>query len=171
MSIEQAKASCRNMEQMAADAGLEFNLDTMILTNTFDAHRLTMFAKTKGLAHEMTDRILHAHYTESKHIGNHETLIELAAEVGLNRDAVAEMLANNDMSTEVRQDERDANEYGIQSIPYFLINKKYAITGAQPTETFVQSINQIIEQDDLQTNMDEQVGAVCDEDGCELPKK
>lgn len=92
MSINQAKASVDNMVQMAKDAGLDFQMDTLVLTNTFDAHRVTMFAKTKGLMKEMTERLLKAHFTESKHIGDLETLVELAAEVGLDPKEVDDML-------------------------------------------------------------------------------
>lgn len=171
MSIDQAKSNCRNMEKNAADSGLDFRFDTMILTNTFDAHRLAMFAKDNDLMQAMTERLLRAFYTESKHIGDHQTLIQLAEEVGLNREQVADMLASNAYSDAVRADEQEASDYGIRSIPYFLINKKYAITGAQPTETFVQSLQQIIEQDLLNLNEDEDGGLNCDENGCELPKK
>ncbi len=171
MSIEQAKATCNNMEQTAKEAGLEFHLDTLILTNTFDAHRVAMFAKTKGLMHETTERILRAFYTESKHIGDHSTLIDLAVEVGLQRDEVAELLSSNSMANEVRKDEHDAKELEINSIPFFLINKKYAITGAQPTDKFVESLQQIIEEAGLNTAINDQQGAVCDENGCEIPKK
>jgi predicted DsbA family dithiol-disulfide isomerase len=170
MSLEQAKSNCKNMEQMAQEVGLEFRFDTQILTNTFDAHRLVMFAQNQGLMHEMTDRLLRAYYTESKHIGDHPTLVELAVEVGLDHDSVADMLTNQNFSDAVRQDEREADQYGIRSIPFFLINKKYAITGAQSTEAFVQSLQQIIDQDGLATDGPEQAGDACNDDGCEIPK-
>ncbi len=171
MSLDQAKANCLNMVQMAQEAGLEFNLDTLILTNTFDAHRLASFAKSQGLMHKMTDRLLRAYYTESKHIGDHATLIDLAEEVGLNRDEVTKMLSSSEMSDVVRADEQEAQDLGIRSIPYFIINKKYAISGAQPTQAFVNSLEQIIEQDGPFTKGEEQNGAVCDENGCEIPEK
>lgn len=143
ISVQQAKTNAQNVQQMAQSAGLEFNMDTMILTNTFDAHRLAMFANRFDLMHEMTERILRAYYSESKHIGDHGTLIELAEEVGLQREAVASMLSSMDMSDEVRADEKEANDFGIHSIPFFLINRKYAITGAQSSEVFVDVLNQI----------------------------
>jgi predicted DsbA family dithiol-disulfide isomerase len=167
MSIDEAKATCKNMEKTAREEGLDFRFDTLVLTNTFDAHRLTMFAKTHGLMKEMTERILRAFYTESKHIGDHATLLELATELGLDRDQVAELLAGNAMSEQVRADQQEAQHYGIRSIPFFLINKKYAITGAQQTETFVQTLQQIIEKDNL-SSANNLNGAVCDENGCEL---
>lgn len=134
MSMERVKENTRGMLQMAQEVGLDYRLDTLILTNTFDAHRLTMFAKTQGKIAEMTERILRAHFCESKHIGDHETLIELAAEVGLERRAVANMLASDDMKDAVREDEKAAKQYGITAVPFFLIHKKYALTRAQPTE-------------------------------------
>lgn len=104
MSLEQAKSNCRNIERMAAEIGLDYQFDTLILTNTFDAHRLTMLAKSHGLMQDMTERILRAYFSESKHIGDHATLTELAVEVGLNHDEVAAMLASDDRSDEVRAD-------------------------------------------------------------------
>jgi predicted DsbA family dithiol-disulfide isomerase len=170
ISIDQAKANTRNMEQMGKEVGIDYKYDTLILTNTFDAHRLTMFAKSQGIMHEMTERILYAYYTESKHIGDHETLIELAKEVGLDGDTVAKMLASDDFSEDVRADENEASELGIRSIPFFLINKKYALNGAHPTDAFVQALQQVIKKDGPFIDVDEN-GVSCDENGCELPKK
>jgi predicted DsbA family dithiol-disulfide isomerase len=170
MSVAQAKANTANMLQMAKSVGLDFQMDTMVLTNTFDAHRLTMFAKTQGLMKEMTDRILRAHFTESKHIGDHQTLTDLAVEVGLNREAVEKMLASDEMADAVRADEQTAKQYRITGVPFFLINNKYALTGAQPTETFVQALEKIISEDEI-TILNNEDGTVCDENGCEIPKK
>lgn len=170
MSIAQAKANTERMVQMAKEAGLDFHMDTQILTNTFDAHRLTMYAKTQGLMKEMTERILRAYFTESKHIGDHATLTELAVEVGLNRDAVEKLLASDEMADAVRADEQTAQQYRITGVPFFLINNKYALTGAQPTDVFVQALNKVIADDEV-TIINNQDGAICDDDGCELPKK
>ncbi|MCM3124668.1 DsbA family oxidoreductase [Mesobacillus sp. MER 48] len=170
MSIAQAKASTQNMVQMAKESRLEYNIDTLILTNTFDAHRLTMFAKKHGLMAEMTERLLRAYFTDSKHIGDHETLADLAVEVGLNREAVEKMLASNEMAEEVRADESTGQQYGITGVPFFLINKKYAITGAQPTEVIVQSLKKVIAESEI-TVLNNDDGMICDDDGCEIPKK
>lgn len=170
MSIEQAKANTERMVQMAKAAGLDYHMDTLILTNTFDAHRVTMFAKKHGLMKEMTERILHAYFTESKHIGDHKTLTDLAVEVGLAREAVENMLASYEMANEVRADEQTAQQYRITGVPFFLINKKYALSGAQPTEAFVQALRKVIQEDEIVVlNNDD--GIVCDENGCEIPKK
>ncbi|WP_256237685.1 DsbA family oxidoreductase [Bacillus sp. EB600] len=170
MSIAQAKANTQHVVEMAKDVGLDYQMDTMILTNTFDAHRLAMHAQTQGLMKEMTERILRAYFTESKHIGDHETLTDLAAEVGLNREAVEKMLASDEMADAVRTDEQTARQYGITSVPFFLINKKYALTGAQPTEVFVGALKKIIAEDQIVV-LNNQGGPICDENGCEIPKK
>ncbi|WP_310257380.1 DsbA family oxidoreductase [Fictibacillus barbaricus] len=170
MSIAQAKANTQNMVQMATEAGLEYHMDSLILTNTFDAHRLTMFAKSQGLMKEMTERILRAHFTESKHIGDHETLTELAVEVGLDRRDVEKMLASDEMADAVRADEQTARQYNITGVPFYLINKKYALTGAQPTDVFVQALNKIIAEDKI-TMLNDKDGMICDNDGCEIPEK
>ncbi len=147
MSLDQARANTQNMVQMAKAEGLDFQMDTLVLTNTFDAHRLTMYAKSKGKMYEMADRLLRAYYTESKHIGDHNTLLELAGEVGLDHNEVANMLTGNDMSEEVRSDEDMSRRYGISGVPFFLINQKYALTGAQGTDVFVSALQQVLEQD------------------------
>ena len=170
MTIEQAKANTKNMVQMARNAGLEFNIDTVVLTNTFDAHRLTMFAKTKGLMKEMTERLLRAYFTDSIHIGNHAALAELAEEVGLDREEAEKMLAGNEFADEVRADEQLAQQYRITGVPFFLINKKYALSGAQPTEMFVQALQKIIAEDEI-TVLTDPDGMICDDEGCEIPKK
>jgi predicted DsbA family dithiol-disulfide isomerase len=170
MSVAQAKANTENVVRMAKEVGLDFQMETQILTNTFDAHRLTMYAKTQGLMKEMTERILRAYFTESKHIGDHETLLELAMEVGLNKEAVEKMLASDEMADAVRGDEQTAGQYGITAVPFFLINKKYALTGAQPTEVFVQTLKKIIAEDEI-TILNNQDGLMCDDSGCEIAKK
>jgi predicted DsbA family dithiol-disulfide isomerase len=170
MSIAQAEANSQRMVQMAKESGLDYHLDTLILTNTFDAHRLTMYAKTKGLMKEMTERLLHAYFTESKHIGDHQTLAELAVEVGLNREAVEKMLASDVMADAVHADEQLAQQYGITGVPFYLFNKKYALTGAQPTEVFVQALEKIIAEESIVV-LNNQDGAICDGDSCEIPEK
>jgi predicted DsbA family dithiol-disulfide isomerase len=170
MSVAQAKANTENVVRMAKEVGLDYQMDTQILTNTFDAHRLTMYAKTQGLMKEMTERILRAYFTESKHIGDHETLSELAVEVGMNQEDVEKMLESDEMADAVHGDEQTAGQYGITAVPFYLINKKYALTGAQPTEVFVQALKKIIAEDEI-TVLNNQEGPICDDSGCEIPKK
>jgi predicted DsbA family dithiol-disulfide isomerase len=170
MSAAQVKANTQNIIQMAKEVGLDFQMDTLVQTNTFDAHRLTMYAQTKGLMKEMTERLLRAYFTESKHIGDHAVLTNMAEEVGLDRAFVEKMLASDEMADVVRADERTAKQYGVTGVPFFLINKKYALTGAQPTDVFVQALQKIIKEDQIVV-LNNVNGDFCDDDGCEIPKK
>jgi predicted DsbA family dithiol-disulfide isomerase len=140
MSREKAKAMNDDLTGQATAVGLTYHFDTMILTNTFDAHRLAHFAAGAGKMHEMTERLLKAYFTESKHIGDHETLANLAAEVGLNKDEAAQILAGEGFTSEVRADEQKAVSLGIRGVPFFVIDSKYAVSGAQPTEVFLEAL-------------------------------
>jgi predicted DsbA family dithiol-disulfide isomerase len=119
---------------------------------------------------EMTERILQAYFTESQHIGDHETLTELAVEVGLNRESVAKMLASDEMTDVVRADEQTAKQYGVTGVPFFLINKKYGLTGAQPPDTFVQALKKVIAENEI-TVLNSEDGLNCVDVGCEIPNK
>jgi predicted DsbA family dithiol-disulfide isomerase len=88
----------------------------------------------------------------------------------LNREEVEKMLASDEMTDAVRADQQTGQQYGITGVPFFLINKKYALTGAQPTDVFVNALNKIIAEDEV-TSLNEEDGASCDGDGCDTPQK
>lgn len=136
MSVEKAKAMNAQVIQKAATVGLAFNFDETKQTNTLNAHRLAKYAESKGKAAQLTERILKAHFTESQFIGSDEKLIKLAVEVGLNQEEVQKVLTSNAYLENVRADEMEANQIGIRGVPYFVFNRKYAVSGAQPVEVF-----------------------------------
>jgi len=136
LSLEQAKESNRNVAQQAQTEGLTYNFDTIIPTNTFDAHRLAHYAGEQGKAKEMTERLFRAYFTDSLHIGDWDTLIRLAEEVGLDGAAVREVLEQNTFADAVREDENEARRLGIRGVPFFVLRGKYAVSGAQPLEIF-----------------------------------
>jgi predicted DsbA family dithiol-disulfide isomerase len=146
MTRERAKAMNADVTGQAETLGLTYNLDTMILTNTFDAHRLTHFAARYGLMHEMTELLFKAYFTDSKHVGDHETLTALAAEVGLDAAEAAKVLAGDEYTKEVRADQQEAVRLGIRGVPFFVINSKYAISGAQPSEVFLDALHKAWEE-------------------------
>ncbi|MBT2724343.1 DsbA family oxidoreductase [Bacillus sp. ISL-46] len=175
MSVEKAKEANQGVGQQAATVGLEFNFDEMKPTNTFDAHRLAKFAKTQGKEAAVSEMLLHAYFTESKHIGDIETLSDLAEAAGLNRQEVLQVLNDKEAyATDVRQDESLAQQYGVRGVPYFVINQKYAISGAQPTETFMGALQKVWEEEsptpvlqDLST--EDEVS--CADGSCAIPEK
>lgn len=122
--------------------GLEFNFDDVKLTNTFDAHRLTHFAKAQGKQVEVIDELFKAYFTDGQNISNHEVLVSCAQKVGLDINQVRKMLDSQVYFDDVRNDERQAKELGITGVPMFVINMENAISGAQGEEAFLSFLNQ-----------------------------
>ncbi|TWD89173.1 putative DsbA family dithiol-disulfide isomerase [Neobacillus bataviensis] len=175
MSVEQAKQANQNVGNQAATVGLTYNFDGMKPTNTFDAHRLAKFAKTKGKAAVVSENLLQAYFTEAKHIGDFDALADIAEASGLNRQEVLNVLHDKTaFANEVRADEAIAQQYQIGGVPYFIINSKYAISGAQPLETFMGALHKVWEEEapkpmfqDLSTEQD----VSCTDGNCIIPEK
>ncbi|MGM0854125.1 MAG: DsbA family oxidoreductase [Bacillota bacterium] len=170
-SLEQAKNMTDSMAKQAATVGLDFRFDTSVPTNTFDAHRLTKYAKTKGKETELTEILLHAHFTLSKHIGDKETLVGLAEQAGLDAEESQAVLEGHEFSQDVRFDEEEARKIGVQGVPFFVINRKYAISGAQPSDVFLSSIQKVWEEENQTASLQPlgTDGMACDENGCDVP--
>ncbi|MCP8969623.1 DsbA family oxidoreductase [Ectobacillus ponti] len=166
---EQAKGMCDNMAEQAKTVGLDFRFDTLIPTNTFDAHRLSHLAAAHGKMGEMTERLLHAYFTESKHLGDHAVLADLAAEAGLDREEAVAVLAGDAYSDEVHADEDFGQQLGIRGVPFFVFNQKYAVSGAQPTEVFAEVLQKVWQEEQPLQVLSE--GAVCTDDSCDFPAK
>src|SRR5699024_7547094 len=143
MGVEKAKATNADIGKQAAEEGLKYHFDTMIHTNTFDAHRVAKYAEANEKGKEMTERLLKAYFTDTRHIADHATLVELAEEVGLNSKEVAALLGENDFASLVRAEERQAREIGVKGVPFFVFNDKYAVSGAQPTEVFLDVLEKV----------------------------
>ncbi len=172
ISVEQAKEMNENVIRQAKEAGLDYNFDTLSPENTFDAHRLAKFAEARGKGHEMTERLLKAYFIESKRIADHETLIRLAEEVGLSQEQTEKMLAGDEYGDEVRADEKEAAQIGVRGVPFFVINRKYAISGAQPVEVFLNAFQKAWEEEDqpsfIEMSGNEDQGGNCGPDGCKI---
>lgn len=177
MSLEQAMQANERVGQQAASVGLTFHFDEMKPTNTFDAHRLMKYAKTQGKEKEITEKILYEYFTESRHIGDVETLAKIAVETGLSRDeAIKVLLDSTDFENEVRLDESLAQQYGITSVPFFVLNGKYAISGAQPIETFLNAIKKVWEEESVPPFLQDLSGpnaseTSCTDGNCAIPEK
>lgn len=177
MSIEQAIQANQGVGQQAASVGLTYHFDTMKPTNTFDAHRLAKFAKTLGKEAEVTEKLLYAYFTESKQIGDYNILADIAVSAGIDREETIRVLNDqNAFSYDVRMDESIAQQYGISGVPYFVINQKYAISGAQPTATFAGALQQVWQEvsaspvlQDLSTENAED--ASCVDGSCAIPER
>lgn len=136
MPRDQVQQMLSHVTGVAEKAGLEYRFDLLQHTNTVKAHELLHFAKAKGLQHEMEERLMSAYFTEGKHVGRIEDLAELAAEVGLDAEEAREALESDRYLPAVRQDQDQARAYGIQGVPFFVIDGQYGISGAQPPAAF-----------------------------------
>ena len=134
VSLDQARAMNSRVTDAAAAEGLYYRLDIARPGNTFDAHRLIHLASSQGLRSEMKERLMAAYFGEGKPVGDHGTLVDLAAEVGLDRERAAAVLAGDEFTTDVRAEEREAADLGINGVPFFVIDRRYGVSGAQPSE-------------------------------------
>lgn len=176
MSIEEAKRANEGIGSQAAEVGLTFNFDEMKPTNTFDAHRLAKFAATVGKEKEMTEKLLASYFTESKLISDHDVLVEIAQTAGIEKEETLAVLNDSTKyANDVRIDEALAQQMGVTGVPFFVINQKYSISGAQPTETFRRALQQVWEEEGnahkLQDLSGGNTAATCTDDNCEIPEK
>ncbi|MCD1269560.1 thioredoxin domain-containing protein [Microbacterium sp. MEC084] len=141
---EQAKQMNDRVAQIAEQqAGLHYRFDLQQHTNTVKAHELIHFAKEHGRQVEMTERLMSAYFVEGRHVGRVDELVELAGEVGLDADAARDALESDHYLPAVRQDQAQARAFGINGVPFFVIDGKYGVSGAQPPEAFAQVARQV----------------------------
>jgi protein disulfide-isomerase len=158
-----------NMTQNAKSAGLDFHFEKAILANSHNAHRLLHLAKKYHLANELEELLFKAYLTEGKDINNLNTLSEIGIAVGLKAEAVAEVLHSDEFSKEVKQDIQEANAIGVQGVPFFVFDNKYAISGAQPATAFLQTLEKVWEEgqfDSKVTLLNTSTDNSCDINGC-----
>ncbi len=133
-SKEWAELLCESLTQQGKEIGVEFDFDSNQVTNTFDAHRLIQLAKSQDLASEVTEELLQQFFSQGKLISDPQILTEVATKVGLSEGAVTALLGSDEFAAQVREEEQMANEIGIQSVPFFIIDEAYGMEGAQPVE-------------------------------------
>jgi predicted DsbA family dithiol-disulfide isomerase len=133
---EQAEAAHAGLVELAAAEGLEFDFSCVRPGNTFDAHRLLHAARRVGLQDALKERLFTAYFSEGEAIGNREVLVRLAVEVGMDEDAARGVLETDRFADEVRADEQEAAALGVTGVPFFVVDGRFAIPGAQDTDTF-----------------------------------
>jgi predicted DsbA family dithiol-disulfide isomerase len=118
----------------AAGEGLDFHFERAVASNTFEAHQVVHLAEARGLQDEMKERLLRAYFTEGEAVGDRATLVRLAAEAGLEAAEVTKILEEQEYAEAVRADEAEADALGISGVPFFVLDRKYGVSGAQPAE-------------------------------------
>ena len=163
MTPNEAKQRFQMFAQNAKSAGLIYNYDIIQMTNTFDAHRLAKFANEKGLEDQLTARLMKAYFTDGLNLSDVDTLVKLAVEVGLDEKESRDVLISDKFGDTVKNQIDEGKTIGVQGVPFFVINRKYGVSGAQQTEYFLQALRQIwTEENPLQT-MGE--GEACHDEG------
>ncbi|NYJ18890.1 DsbA family protein [Glaciibacter psychrotolerans] len=143
MPLEQVQQMLQNVTDIAASVGLEYDYDAVQQTNTVKAHELIHYAKSKGRQLDMKERLLQAYFVDGEHVGRVEDLADIAAEIGFDRADVMRALSTNEFLADVKADVALAQEYGIQGVPFFVIDGKYGVSGAQDAATFTQVLEQV----------------------------
>ena len=164
MTVERARELEQQMTETAAAEGLAFRFDVARSGSTFDAHRLVHLARAHGRQDEVKERLLRAYFTEGALIADHETLVRLASEVGISKLETRTVLAGTRYADAVRADEAIAQQLGIAAVPTFVVNRKLAMSGANPPDQLLALMRQGWEQGPAEAVVD--AGAACGPDGC-----
>lgn len=140
---EQQVAREEQAAAMARAVGLEFRIGGRVFGNTFDIHRLLHFAKTRGRQTELMDLAFRANFAEERSVYDRQTQVGLAVEAGLDEAEARGVLDDPDaFAAEVRADERMAADLGATGVPFFVLNRRYGVSGVQPAEMFTQALDQ-----------------------------
>ena len=166
MTVAQAKQRQQQLADVARADGLEFDFDRLRSGNTFDAHRLIHLAGKRGLQDAMKERLFRAYFTEGAAVGDRETLVRLAVELGIDADEAQAALQSDAHADEVRAEEREARDIGVRGVPFFVLGGKYALSGAQPAEVFGRALEQAWSEVSAKPEPFAE-GAACGPEGCD----
>ncbi len=142
-----AKQMGKHVSAMAKEEGLQYNMDQVKVANTFDAHRLIQLAKQKNRGDEMEELLFRAYFTEGKNLADPEVLKAIASLIGIENEEVETMLRGKGYAKEVLEDLKAAEDIGVSGVPFFVFNRNFAVSGAQPSETFLKALKKAWENE------------------------
>ncbi|MCJ7936160.1 MAG: DsbA family oxidoreductase [Chryseobacterium sp.] len=166
---DQATQMLSQVTQMGKGAGIDFNFEKALITNTFSAHKLLHLAKKYSKANEMEEALFIAHFIDGKNVGDPEVLVSIAENLGIEKEEARQAVTSDHLDYEVNQDIQEARNNGISGVPFFVLNGKYAVSGAQPAAVFEDALQQTYKETvspfkDLSGGS----GSSCDADGCSI---
>ena len=144
-SREWAEQMHESVTQMAKEVGLDYHFEKVKIANSFDAHRVIQLAKKYNLTNEVEERFFKAYFTEGAIMSDHATLLQLAVEAGLKQEEVQAVLDSDEYALEVKADIAEAQQIGVRGVPFFVFNRKYAVSGAQDTQVFLETLKRTLE--------------------------
>ena len=134
------------MTELAATEGLAYDFDSVRHTKTLTAHELLHLAKAKGMQLDVVERLFSAYFEQGRHLGDIDTLVEIGAEAGLETSEVRTALSEGTYRDAVQRDIEQARAYGISGVPFYVLDSKYGVSGAQPPQVFAETLNKIAEE-------------------------
>ncbi|CAM3733473.1 DsbA family protein [Smaragdicoccus niigatensis] len=143
ISPDQARQMLARVTSAAANAGLTYDFDRLQHTRTLKAHELLHFAKEHGRQYEMSERLFRAYFSEGRHLGQVDELVDMAADAGLDPQAAREALEQGTYASDVSADIAEAETFGINAVPFFIFDGRYGLSGAQPPEVFASALGQL----------------------------
>lgn len=146
MSREQVRGMLANVTEMAKQAGLDYHLDKSVMVNSQKAHQLIQFAKTKNLSNEIEERLFKAFFTEGKNVADTETLTQLGKEVGLDENELQAAFSDDQYLYQMKQDIQEGANLGVKGVPFFVFDRKYGVSGAQPAEAFLETLSKSFDE-------------------------
>jgi len=148
-----AQGMVDNVTENAKQSGLEFHFEKAILANSLNAHRLMHLAKKHKQSNQVKELLFKAHFTEGKNVNDWNVLKEIGLEVGIEISEIEQLINSNEYTKEVLQDQQEAQSLGITGVPFFVFDNKYAVSGAQPTEAFLKTLEKAWEEGKFETSI------------------
>ena len=171
MSLEKAQEMTEGVTARAKEVGLNYDFSNLMEENTLKAHRLVKWAEQQGDVTALVESLLHSHFIEGKRIGQDEVLLTIAEQVGLQREEVAKVLVADAFKDEVEADIQEGQQLGVRGVPFFVLNRKYGISGAQPQQVFEETLRKVAEEEGLQpklTMASSEDSGICTDDSCKF---
>lgn len=168
MTVEQAKERFNMFIENAKTVGLEYNYDIIQMTNTLDAHRINKWAKQFNKDNELTARFMKAYFTDGLNLADHDTLLKLIQEFDLDVTEAKKVLESNQFESEVRAEIEEGRSIGVRGVPFFVLNRKYGISGAQQESYFLEALNTLWKEENPLQPIGKSEGATCTDETCEI---
>ena len=168
ITVDRAQEMYDHVIKMAKTVGLNYNMDIMKATNTNDAHRIMQWAKQFGKSRELTNKLFSAYFIEGLNLSNPDTLVKIIDDLGLDGKKAKAVLEFMEYENEVENDILDAQRLGVKSVPTFVVNREFGVSGAQREEYFLNMLNETYEKMNLTKLNIEDDGSACGPDGCDI---
>ena len=168
---QQAQETTAHVTNIAKQVGLDFHFEKAVVANSFDAHRLSHLAKKYGKQNDLEEKLFLAYFTEGKNTADHSTLLQIGKELGLDEQEITAVLNSDTYANEVEQDITEAQQVGVRGVPFFVLDRKYAVSGAQESDTFLGALTKAYEEHTngiIEPISSDDTSCGCGPEGCDV---